>query len=746
MVDQPILRARVVRVFIVGSVLGVVFAGVLACGLAAAAVVLPDGRAWEMVSPLDKNGNNVLGIVGDSGGGVVQASPDGQGITYVSLASFGQPQGASIGSQYVAQRGEGGWSTQNISIPMNGQSFPIKAGGGTPYRAFSTDLSSGLVWGGAAGPSGFFEGPPLAGAPAEYENYYLAGIPSEALRPIVARAPSVPANEFRLAFLGATPDLEHVIVKSSAVLGTSGVEVSGGHNLYEWERASGQFQPINVLPDGADEPEEVFFGRGAGATGQAVSEDGSRVVWTADTAPSSLYVREGIGTAHPVTVQADAPAGNGRFLTASSDDSKVFFADNERLMGDSTAGIGGFGDLYRFEPESAAGSRLADLTIDHVDPGGAEVLGVLGASADGSYLYFVANGVLDPGAPGDHRGDCPVGVFQAGATCNLYLWHEGWETPRFIAVLSSSDEVEADGAAALGVAYDWDPSVDARTARVSHDGNRVVFMSNESLTGYDNTVSAGSSCVKNFAGPTLPARCEEVFLYEANANHLSCVSCNPSGARPTGPSGMPGGTQIENDQALYQSRVLSEQGDGAAGGVRVFFDSADGIVPQDTNGVEDVYEYENGNVYLISDGKSAEGASFVDASTDGNDVFFLTRGQLVAQDTDQLVDLYDARAPHVTGERVGFSVASPVICEGEDCRAPNPAAPVFGSPSSAAFIGAGNIVRAPAPTVKPKSKKKTKSKKAKKKRRGRKPKGKRKGRGARAERVRAAVRFGKGAA
>ena len=210
------------------------------------------------------------------------------------------------------------------------------------------------------------------------------------------------------------------------MLGTGAVEVNGGHNLYEWEPADGQFQAVNILPGGAYESEKVLFGGAGGAMGQAISEDGSRVVWTAESAPSALYVREGIGTSQPVTVQADAPAGGGRFLTASSDDSKVFFADNHKLTADSTAGNGALGDLYRFEPNGPAGSRLVDLTVDHGDPEGAEVLGALGGSADGSYLYFVANGVLSSD-PGVSRGNCTPGSSPAGATCNLYLWHEGWE-------------------------------------------------------------------------------------------------------------------------------------------------------------------------------------------------------------------------------------------------------------------------------------------------------------------------------
>jgi hypothetical protein len=701
-----------------------------------------------MVSPLNKNGGDIVGIIGDSGGGVVQAAADGQQVTYVSLASFGAPQGAPIGSQYVGRRdGEARWSSQNISLPMNAQSFPPGAGLGTPYRAFSSDLSSGLVWGGPRGSHGVFEGPPLAGGPAEYENYYLAGLSGGTLQPLLARAPSMPAAEFQLEFLGATPDLGHAVVESPAVLGTGTVEVNGGHNLYEWEAAGRRFQPVNVLPSGAYESEKVLFGGAGGAMGQAISADGSRVVWTAESAPSGLYVREGIGTSQPTTVRADAPAGGGRFLTASSDDSKIFFADNNKLTAGSTAGNGGLGDLYRFEPDGSGSERLTDLTVDKRDPEGAEVLGVLGASADGSYLYFVANGVLAPD-PQISRGNCTPGSSPVGATCNLYLWHEGWETPRFIARLSGGDEFEEAGFAALGAAFDWAPSVDVRTARVSRDGNRVVFMSEASLTGYDNTVSTGSSCRKNFAGgPPLPAQCEEVFLYEASTNHLNCVSCNPGGSRPTGPSGIPGGTQVSTNFALYQSRVLSEgdmghagaggEGGGAGeassgdGGGRVFFDSADALVVGDTNGTEDVYEYENGKVNLISNGNSAGGATFVDASRDGNDVFFVTRAQLVAQDTDQLVDLYDARAPHVPGEEVGSPASSSPTCQGEDCRTPSPLAPVFGSPASAVFAGAGNVLTPSAPLTKskpkPKPKKKKKSKRPKRKGKSRKGKAKRSG-------------------
>ena len=113
--------------------------------------------------------------------------------------------------------------------------------------------------------------------------------------------------------------------------------------------------------------------------------------------PKALYVRENDTT----TVQADAaeagapgPSGGGRFWTASSDGSKVFFTDENRLTSNSTAAPGA-PDLYEFDTETR---RLTDLSEDRNAGAHADVQGVVGASEDGSYVYFVAGGALVSGA------------------------------------------------------------------------------------------------------------------------------------------------------------------------------------------------------------------------------------------------------------------------------------------------------------------------------------------------------------
>jgi hypothetical protein len=274
------------------------------------------------------------------------------------------------------------------------------------------------------------------------------------------------------------------------------------------------------------------------------------------------------------------------------------------------------GHLWRF---LAAGAGTAsDLT-----PAGG-VAGVLGASAAGAAVYY------------------------QDATA-LKLWQSG--TTRTV----------APGAGATD-ASDYPPATG--TSRVSAGGTRLLFVATATLTGYDN---------KDQNSGVLDS---QVYLYDATgAGSLTCVSCNPTFARPTGPSTIPGaianGTAPGSTQA-YKPRALS------ADGRRVFFESSDAIASTDTNNSVDVYQWEaqgtgscakaGGCIALISDGRGS-GGSFADASADGSDVFFLTGQSLVRSDPGA-VDLYDAR---IGG---GFPLApEPIACNGDACQ-PLPSEPV----------------------------------------------------------------------
>jgi hypothetical protein len=328
--------------------------------------LLPDGRGWEMVSPIDKNGGQVEQPGAIAAGGHLQAALDGQSVTYGSAASFGaSPGGAPPASQYLARRGAGGWSTENVTVPILSGGYDTEDGG-VPYRLFSEDLARALLLNGDHC-RGEDEGcavanPPIAGtdAPPGYQNYYLrqSGSGFEALLGAGDIGGLNPGPEsFDLTLAGASPDLKHIALSSCGALTADASEVPMGEgcdpakpNLYMWSTGTG----LSLVNDGA--PGAVL-----GAQSAAISADGSRVYWN-DFASGNLYLREG-----SQTEQVDAVAGGGgTFETASANGAIAFFTKAEHL--------------YRYE---AATQSATDLT-----PSGG-VQGVLGASASGSHVYYL---------------------------------------------------------------------------------------------------------------------------------------------------------------------------------------------------------------------------------------------------------------------------------------------------------------------------------------------------------------------
>ena len=676
------------------------------------APALLDGRAWEMVSPPDKRGS-LLEAIGSLSGAVIQASVDGSAIAYAAHAPVtAEAQGnrSTVPSEILAKRTGGGWSSLDISTPHEAVSGGAIYGS-SEYRVFSPDLSVGLVQ-----PEG---DTPLSALASERTPYLREADGSYV--PLVTAANVPPGTKFGqveenghplpgdAAFVGAAPDLRHVIVQSREPL-TAGIAAptGGADNLFEW--FGGSLRLVSVLPNGeaaSEEGAEAELGyQGVDVRG-AVSADGSRVVWEALMAggSSSLYLRD-VARGETVRLDAVQPGARGGsgspvFAGASSDGSRVFFTDPSHLVPESKGRE--VADLYVCEMVVVGGKltcRLKDLSIplSAGEPG--DVLGtVIGASEDGRYAYFVANGVL---AAGGTPGNCfPL---EGAGVCNLYVYDAAAGETRFVAQLSNGDrhdwQVAGDGGAFHGLGL--------LTAGVSPDGRYLAFMSERSLTGYDNIDVHGGQ-------PD-----EEVFLYSVGTGRVTCASCDPSGARPSGvfdtgtfpgllvdrPSfwegrwlagSLPGWTTMEHSdmRSFYRSRYLSDSG-------RLFFDGADALVGRDTNGREDVYEYEpsgvggcaqaGGCVGLISSGTSGEESAFVDASGSGDDVFFLTAAQLASQDSDRAFDIYDARVCSTVSPCLVSPPAPPAACATADsCRAAPVSQPgVFGAPSSATFSGAGN--------------------------------------------------------
>ncbi len=680
---------------------------------AAGSFTLLDGRQWEMVSPPAKEGALIAAPDEEQGGNLAEAAADGSAISYqTNVPTENAEAGYSDKEQVLSVRTRPGWVSHDISSAHNRATGHTQFEG-REYRFFSEDLSQAIVQ-----PVGAFlpcesaehEPQPCLSPHASGQTAFLRDLTSNIYTPLVTGCPAKPTPCPKpveeaadvpegTTFGGGCPPRPYCgpYFEGSTPDAQHIVFSLGG--LDEWSAGAtglAQLQPVSVLP--VEEGGELAGGILGGYTAdwapmnarQAISRDGSRVFWTSEIKiGSNLYLRD-------VKDKETLRIGTGaQFQLASADGSLVFYSEGLRL----------------FECEIPDALPLA---CNRRELGEAAGL-LIGASKDDSYLYFVS--------PADQLF---VDHFDG------HEWHK-----TLVATLSAEDNPDWAEAETLA----------KMTARVSPDGRWLAFMSERELTGYDNHDLASGRAD------------EELFLYHApvepagEAGSLACVSCNPTGARPSGvriegaggsmrriegeqvwknhdaewlAADVPGWFEYEGspEAARYQPRYLSNSG-------RVFFDAHDALVPKDINNNWDVYEYEPegaggcgasaasgsvvfkpgggseqpGCVGLISSGESSEESVFIDASESGEDAFFMTTGKLAPQDTDSSYDVYDAHLCTIASPCIAPPSGSPAPCATADaCRsAPTPQPGVFGAPPSATFTGPGNVTAPGPPAAKGKT-------------------------------------------
>jgi hypothetical protein len=204
--------------------------------------------------------------------------------------------------------------------------------------------------------------------------------------------------------------------------------------------------------------------------------------------------------------------------------------------------------------------------------------------------------------------------------------------------------------------------------RITPDGQHVLFAASDgselsALCSYGPCVNNTDPNGVNF----------ELYLYNLGDSTVRCVSCNSTGTPPSTPAldtilEQKGGATT----TTHVNHALSQNGN------RVFFHTDESLLPEDTNGASDVYEWEtnntgsctnpNGCLSLISTGRDSEPSYFMDATPNGDDTFFTTSQRLVGWDNDTNVDLYDAREPH-PGHPAGFPDPTPTTtCTNDSCR------------------------------------------------------------------------------
>jgi hypothetical protein len=655
-----------------------------------------------MVSPVIKEGADIVAVnslVTEQPARLDQSAVSGDALTYSAYRAFANPVAAPFSSQFLSRRGADGWSTESIS-PGRGESLESAIEpGDVEYQAFSTDLCQGWLR------LMFVAEPPL-------DPNELVGFPNEfrrencppqagAYQALTTVPPPNLTDPTRIHFFN--PNLQGVSADGRCAVFRAPDQLTPEAPLLPnfderfilYENCAGVLRLVAILPDGT--PIQLSSTAGVGNQAEAlpqnvqrsntayraVSQDGTSIYWTSPGEGSGKLYRR-INADQPqspvVAGKCTEPAlactlpvselvsgGSARFWTASADGSRAIFT------------LGEF--LYEYSAADPANPKATPIASGFDEKWATGVrTGVLGASEDASRIYFASKAALAPGA-------------SAGLP-NLYFLELG-QAPRFLGILDASDFDETGFVESTAIS----PRPNFRAARVSPDGLHAAFMSSARLTGFDNTDQVNGAADR------------EVFVYDATADegagHLVCVSCDPSGGRPTG-------SNIANNEpaapvwaaariptwqsSLYPSNALIAEGSAA----RLFFDSFVPLVVGDTNGKADVYEWESadsraaceragaeryvasmaGCLSLISSGQSNQDSEFIDASPSGQDVFFATGQSLLPQDPG-LIDIYDAR------EGGGFPAAqSSQPCQGEACQQTGPA-PVVPNPASGAR-GEGN--------------------------------------------------------
>jgi hypothetical protein len=707
---------------------------------------LPDGRAYELITPPNKGSAEDM-FANDRSLGAEPGTKDrgypaesGNGFLLETRASFG-PFPGSGRSVYAFVRGAAGWTYKSLASPERGLQA-IETPAFAPWDFSEVALVDQT---GASASVGGRRAIVLEGPPGGQYTQLYEGQPTNG-----------GLQDPEHTKIGTSQDFSHIVLDSrshSICAGAEGQD-EGSHSVCEYSPATGELRLADV--DDAGQPLGrcgAQLGRDTevlGSAHNAVSDarmfftapdpemkaeqtTATQGCWNRETGedPPQIYARSG-----RVTVNVSVPLPDVReegrlpvqqpaaYIGASVDGSKMFFVSKEELTKDDE----GIHDLELYEWESD-GSGSCDSTstdynvasngclsrISHGETGHAvaDLRAVRAISSDGSAVYFTSRSQLTADAP-------PATAEFGSEELNLYRYDTNLGLTTYVATVLEVEEPDENSGdwlewlAGLTDGRNFAPE-NATNWDTSPDGDYLVFPSTRELTGY-HTAGCQGLVLPDTQG-SADGHCEELYRYDVTApsgGSLTCLSCNPSNAAPVGNAEIARSYPFESATAGPVSAISTD-------GSLAFFDTRDALVPQDTNGTLDVYEWESdgrggctlvsGCVHLISSGNDSQPSLFLGASPDGADVFFGTHARLVSSDTDTAGDLYDARICAAADPCVQPPAAETAQCQGDSCQTAPPA-PANASLGSLSFSGAENLAPSPpTPAAKPKAKPLTRAQK-----------------------------------
>jgi hypothetical protein len=375
-----------------------------------------------------------------------------------------------------------------------------------------------------------------------------------------------------------------------------------------------------------------------------ITPDGSHVFFYAypnskcESEPAGLYDRD------MASATTKLIAANARFIRSAG--GSVFFSTNESLV----SGDPGESDIYRYQINDGSYHCVtcsipggpdghADYTQGVEKSGSAFVV-----SNDGSRIYFIAADRLLPGA-------APRGLYRLDVSNGSLA---------YVAPVDFSTQFSYSSATGTAI---------------SPDGSFLAFRS------LDPELNA-SSGQQN--GDTL-----QFYLYGDATGSLVCASCPPDGSAPRADAKLPG---VGGEYYVgANGGALNNSGDYvfSTPTALVAADQNTSLSGQEPSHGEDLYEWRDGRLLLITDGRTeTKGGSvpgFDGMSPSGRDVFFDQAAALTPDAIDASNHLFDAR---IGG---GFDFPSPPPpCSLEACQGTPLPAPNDATPASLSFSGPGN--------------------------------------------------------
>jgi hypothetical protein len=620
----------------------------MAIPVAVRADVLPDGRAYEQVSPIEKFGSDA-----GSAGNQPQyswATADGNGLLYGTRGPMGTVH-RGIQAYAVGRRGADGWSSES-ALPSGSQDR-IFALSYSPYSMVpSTDLTSIMF---TAQGSYVADNPATTSGSSGLYVGHADGTVDWLSRPLINNPLPAPGSIPAISWfepVGASPDLSTTYFWAAPTLlpedaaRTPFLDINDRDHqawgLYEY--SGGVLQSAETLPNGT----EPSGGAAPASSGQTarfqnnfttpettsnqVSRDGS-TLWFVSPDPgvaptmgaaTQLYVRREGRSALVSHTPSDGPAPSGvtpvhahnqaqldpnahEYAYGAADGKSAIFQTTDALTNDAPSDSSQ--KAYSYDVTSRALTYL---------PG---VDGTIVAASDDNQRFLFGNGT------------------------RIALWDHG--------VVKTIVNQGVSG------------GIELSPARATTSGSVFLFSTRVAIPGYN---SGGFV---------------QIYRYEPDGGKLTCVSCPPNGVVPSG-NGTLSNEDSGTNGAVPSGELVANRGMSDDGN-RVFFDALDPLVPHDANGRRDVYEWTPSGVSLISSGRSQQNSYLLDSSANGNDVFFATSEGLDPADLDQSFDVYDAR---VGGGFKNLTAVTP--CAGDECRSGVSGAATVPTPGSGAFTGPGN--------------------------------------------------------